>query len=212
VILLLVVGYIALLYGIAHTRAAKSGANGVPMFGPVISRVGQRRGDALAARPAAGSAEDDSLAPARHWIFSPIDIWPTAPGSAPPASEFTPVSDAEADPRDIQPPAPNAQPAKEPRQNRSTLRMVRWMRPEYPTDWALAGKQGSVVLDLLIGPDGKPVHIAVAQGSGSEELDQAVLSAANFWEFAPPRWKSRPVEVWGRLEVRFHPRQARLTQ
>jgi protein TonB len=84
--------------------------------------------------------------------------------------------------------------------------MVSWLRPEYRADAALAGLECSVVLDLLIAPDGKPVQIALAKGSGTPDLDQAALQAARRWRFAPPRWNSRPVEVWGRVELRFHRR------
>lgn len=206
VIAVLAIVYIALLYGLAHTRAPRSNTNGVPWLTAVISEAGVRRGDTLSARPPAGTLEDDSIPPARHWIFSPIDIWPSEAGWSASVSGFTPVSDARADPRDVQTPIQTGRPGEKPRRNRSTLRMVRWLRPAYPPDLALAGVQGTVVLDLLIDPDGKPVKITVVQGSGSPELDKAASGAANFWRFAPPRWNSRPVEVWGRVEVRFHQR------
>jgi TonB family protein len=176
------------------------------MLTPVISAVGVRRGDALAARSPPTAVEDESSPPARHWIFAPIDIWPSTPGRSATLSEFTPVSEARADPRDLEPPLQNTQPAKKPRQRPSTLRLARWLRPQYPLDWAVAGVSGSVVLDLLIDPSGKPVAISVAQSSGSAQLDAAALTAAKSWRFASPRWKSAPVEVWGRIEVRFHPR------
>jgi len=85
--------------------------------------------------------------------------------------------------------------------------MVRWLRPSYPADWASAGVQGSVLLDLLIDPNGQPIEIKIAQGSGSQALDQSAARAANDWRFAPPRWNSQPVEVWARIEVRFVARE-----
>lgn len=206
VVLLLLTGYLGLLYGVTHTRARRSGATGLPMLTPVISEVGVRRGDALTGRPPPTAVEDESTPPARHWIFDPIDIWPSTPGRSATLSEFTPVSEARADPRDLEPAPQNQQPAKKPGRRPSTLRLVRWLRPQYPPDWAAAGVSGSVVLDLLIDPGGKPVAISVAQSSGSAQLDAAALTAARLWRFAPPRWKSGPVEVWGRVEVRFRPR------
>ncbi len=206
VVLLLLSAYLGLLYGVTHTRARRSEATGLPMLTPVISEVGVRRGDALIGRPPPAAAEYEFTAPARHWIFAPIDIWPSTPGRAATLSEFTPVSEARADPRDLEPPLQNEQPAKMPAQRPSTLRLVRWLRPQYPPDWAVAGVSGSVVLDLLIDPSGKPIAISVAQSSGSAQLDAAALTAAKWWRFAPPRWKSGPVEVWGRVEVRFRQR------
>jgi len=204
VVLVLVIGYAALFYGIAHTRAPPTKTGGLPMLTPVISEVGTRRGDALTAKPLAIGSEDESTPPARHWIFPPIDIWPSASSWSATLSEFTPVTDAQPDPRDTQglhqhdgPPVNNA------RAGRSTLRMVRWLRPTYPIDWASAGVQGSVVLDLLIDAHGQPLEVVVARGSGSSELDETTLRAARFWRFSPPRFKSRPVEVWGRVEVQY---------
>jgi len=204
VVLVLVIGYAALFYGIAHTRAPPTKTGGLPILTPVISEVGTRRGDALTAKPLAIGSEDESTPPARHWIFPPIDIWPSASSWSATLSEFTPVTDAQPDPRDTQglhqhdgPPVNNA------RAGRSTLRMVRWLRPTYPIDWASAGVQGSVVLDLLIDAHGQPLEVVVARGSGSSELDETTLRAARFWRFSPPRFKSRPVEVWGRVEVQY---------
>jgi TonB family protein len=205
VVLLLLSGYLGLLYGVAHTGARRSEATGPPMLTPVISEVGVRRGDALEGKPPpAAVVEAESTPPARHWIFAPIDIWPSTPGRAATLSEFTPVSEARADPRDPEPALQNQQPAKKPGRRTSTLRLVRWLRPEYPPDWAAAGVSGAVVLDLLIDPSGKPAVISVAQSSGAAQLDAAALTAAKWWRFAPPRGKSGPVEVWGRVEVRFH--------
>jgi TonB family protein len=206
VVLLLAAGYVALLYGLAHTGPRSSNTSGPPMLTPVISQVGVRRGDALAAKAPAAAVEDQITPPARHWIFPPIDIWPSGPGWSAETSEFTPVSEAHADPRDVQTVPPIAQPPGKPAPRLSQLRMVRWLRPQYPSDWAAAGMSGTVVLDLLIDADGRPVEITVTQSSGSAQLDHAAQRAADDWRFAPPRWKSGPVEVWGRLEVRFRQR------
>jgi TonB family protein len=82
--------------------------------------------------------------------------------------------------------------------------MVRWFRPEYRIEQALAGMEGSVVLDLVIDPSGQPIQRTVAQSSGSAELDEATLRAAEIWRFAPPSRKSGALDVWGRVEVRFN--------
>ncbi|HEY4212192.1 MAG TPA: energy transducer TonB [Steroidobacteraceae bacterium] len=82
--------------------------------------------------------------------------------------------------------------------------MVRWLRPEYSMEWALAGMDGSVLLDQRIDAHGQPVKTTVARGSGSPQLDEAALRAANAWRFVPPLWKSQPVEVSSQIEVRFN--------
>lgn len=199
VALVVLTGYALLFYVVAHTRAPRSSTDGAPMLTPVISQVGVRRGDAPAAKPPAAAGDDQSVAPALHWIFPPIDLWPSAPGWSATPSEFTPVTDAKPDPPDKPPPV--SQGGR--RIRRSILRMVRWLRPSYSVDRASAGVHGAVVLDLLISPSGQPVEIKVARSSGFQELDQSTVHAASDWRFAPPRWNSRPVEVWGRIEVRF---------
>jgi hypothetical protein len=128
-------GYAALLYEVAHTRAPRTKTGGLPMFTPVIAAVAVRRGDVLTAKPLAIGEDDESTPSARHWIFPPIGIWPSAPGWSATLSEFTPVTDAQADPRDAQalsqhdrrPAVNNA------RTRRSTLRMVRWLRQRTPS-------------------------------------------------------------------------------
>jgi len=62
-------------------------------------------------------------------------------------SEFTPVTEAR----------PENQASRKARQ--STLRMVRWIRLEYPAALALAGKEGCVSLELLIDPRGQPIEL-----------------------------------------------------
>src|SRR5262249_38322883 len=132
--------------------------------------------------------------------FPPIDIWPSPSNWSPTLSEFTPVTDARPDPDD----APTHRPGAVKSARPQILRMVRWVRPEYPRDLALAGQEATVLLDLRIGPDGKPGDTRLIQSSGSKELDQAVLHAAALWGFAPPLWKMRPIEVTCRIELRFH--------
>lgn len=205
VILILVIFHAALFYAVAQMRARQSANTGEPlggpsMFGPVISE-GLRHGAPLTSRPLdlETVVADQLTPPPRHWRFPPIDIWPSAPSWSPVLVDTTPVTDAQADPPDTQAPPQDGQPIKKPAPRRSHLRMVRWFRPEYRMEWALTGMEGSVVLDLLIDPNGQPVRTTVAQRSGSPELDEAGLRAALLWRFAPPSWKSRPIEVWGRV-------------
>jgi TonB family protein len=156
----------------------------------------------LAARPWEPPAQGNELTPPpRQWRFPRIDLWPSVLGYAATVSEFTPVTEAEADPPEMPPAALDG---KTPPKRRSVLRMVRWLRPEYPVEWASMGIEGSVLLDLRIDRRGQPVEIVMAQSSGSSQLDTSVLRAARLWKFAPPFYKTRPVEVESRVEVRFN--------
>jgi TonB family protein len=209
VVAVIVICYGALFYGIAHVRAPRSSnTSSPPMFAPIISNVsGPPRVFISSKRwePDAREPLTELLTPPpRHWTFPPIDLWPSAPDWSAALSGFTPVTDARPDSPETQSPLQNGQPAAKPPSRRSNLQMVRWLRPVYSIECTSRGVEGSVVLDLLIDPAGQPVEITVAQSSGSPELDRAVLHAANLWRFAPPSWRSRPVEVWGRVELRFN--------
>jgi len=71
-------------------------------------------------------------------------------------------------------------------------------------EWAVAGMDGSVLLEQRIDAHGQPIKTTVARGSGSPKLDEAALRAANAWRFAPPLWKSQPVDVSSQIELRFN--------
>ncbi len=203
VILVLLVGHLALFYGIAHTRVSGSSASAPPMFGPVVSQVWRASKQVpLSSRPWEPSTPENELTPpSRRWRFPRIDLWPSAAGYSATLSEFTPVTEAQADPPEV-PAAGSAE--KTPQRRRSALRMVRWLRPEYPMEWASMGIEGSVLLELRIDPSGQPLEIRVARSSGAPQLDDSVLRAARLWRFAPPVYKTHPVGVETLVEVRFN--------
>lgn len=129
------------------------------MFGPVISHLWQPpRGSVLAAGPPAPSMEDTATSPPRDRVFPPIDVWPSPTGWSAAVSEFTPVTEAGADP-----------PETRVGRRRQKLRMVRWLRPAYPAELAAAGIEGAVLLDLKIDP---------SRGAGRDQSDSELRIAA----------------------------------
>jgi len=205
VVAVIAIGHGALLYGIAHMHAPRgSRANGPPMFRPIVSKVWVPRSVGISSKPWWPDAEMKRTPPPRHWKFPPIDLWPSAPGWAATLSQFTPVTDARPDPPETQIPLQHGRPATQSPPRRSNLQMIRWFRPVYyPIECTSPGMVRSVVLDLRIDPGGQPAEITVARSSGSPQLDGAALHAASLWRFAPPLW-TQPVEVWGRVELRFN--------
>jgi len=204
VVLALVSCHVVLFYSMSETRSPTSITDGPPMFGPVVldkwRDLHQRY---VTSRSwSTTTQESQSTPPSRHWKFPPIDIWPSSASRSAALSEFTPVTDAQPDPTDT--PTPQDPRANKPRVRLSKLQMVRWLRPEYPMEWAEAGMDGSVLLDQRIDAHGQPVKTTVVRGSGSPQLDEAALHAATAWRFAPPLWKSQPVEVSSQIEVRFN--------
>jgi TonB family protein len=198
VVLVLVICYSALFYALVHTRASRSRTDGPPLFSAVVSELGERRAG-LSSKPYA-VLEDQTTDPPRHWRFRPIDVWPNPPGWSSTLSEFTPVTDAQPDATVHQIQGPSGKPSG----RRPALRMVCWLRPDYPAEWARTGQEGRVLLDLRIAPGGQASEVSVTQSSGSRTLDESAARAARHWRFAPPLWNARPVEVWAQVEIRYH--------
>jgi protein TonB len=78
-------------------------------------------------------------------------------------------------------------------------------RPAYPVQALRAGIQGTVLLKVLVDPNGKPVQVMIERGSGSRVLDDAarghVLAA---WRFHPAIRDGRAIEAWVIVPVRFN--------
>jgi len=75
--------------------------------------------------------------------------------------------------------------------------------PRYPMESRRKKEQGTVLLRLLIGTDGRVEDAAIAQSSGFERLDQAALQAARSWRWQPMTRDGQPVEVRGVMPIPF---------
>lgn len=74
--------------------------------------------------------------------------------------------------------------------------------PEYSEEARKAKYQGTVVLWLIVGPDGKPRDIKVARALGMG-LDQKAIEAVRNWKFSPAMKDGKPVAVQINVEVNF---------
>jgi TonB family protein len=74
--------------------------------------------------------------------------------------------------------------------------------PEYSQEARQAKFQGSVILAMVVGPDGKP-HSLQVQRSAGMGLDEKALAAVNQWRFQPATLDGRPVAVRISVEVSF---------
>lgn len=76
--------------------------------------------------------------------------------------------------------------------------------PAYPRDALREGHRGTVLLQVLVDTDGKPLQVEVAQSSGHRSLDRAaqrhVLAR---WTFQPAVQDGRPVQAIGLVPVEF---------
>ena len=74
--------------------------------------------------------------------------------------------------------------------------------PEYSEEARKAKYQGTCVLWLVVGPDGRPRDIRVARTLGLG-LDEKAIEAVRTWKFEPAMKDGKPVAVQINVEVEF---------
>ena len=74
--------------------------------------------------------------------------------------------------------------------------------PQYTDEARRARYEGTCVLAMVVGPDGKPHDIRVQRGLGMG-LDQKAIEAVQQWRFDPATKDGRPVAVQISVEVSF---------
>jgi TonB family protein len=74
--------------------------------------------------------------------------------------------------------------------------------PEYSEEARKAKYQGTCVLWLIVGPDGKPRDVKVARALGMG-LDEKAIEAVRNWKFEPAMKDGKPVAVQINVEVNF---------
>jgi TonB family protein len=74
--------------------------------------------------------------------------------------------------------------------------------PEYSEEARKAKYQGTVVLWVEVGPDGRPRQIRVQRTLGMG-LDEKAMEAVKTWKFEPARLNGQPVAVQINVEVNF---------
>lgn len=82
----------------------------------------------------------------------------------------------------------------------------RWplTQAEYPSASIRFGEEGSVLLELVIAPDGRVRAASVVESSGHERLDRAaVAEALRAWRLRPATLDGAPVESRHRIRVQF---------
>lgn len=76
--------------------------------------------------------------------------------------------------------------------------------PAYPESAIKNHQQGTVVLDILVGVDGKPISLTVNQATkASPELVKAASDAAMHWQFTPEKKHGKPIQSYARIPVTF---------
>jgi len=75
--------------------------------------------------------------------------------------------------------------------------------PGYTEEARKAKLQGKMLLQVLVGADGKPARIKILKGLGMG-LDERAVETVRSWHFSPGRdANQRPVTAWVTIETRF---------
>ena len=75
--------------------------------------------------------------------------------------------------------------------------------PPYPLLARKRGYQGTVLLEVLVGKDGKAASIRLSKSSGYKMLDRAAIQGVEEWLFYPAKRGNEVCEMWVTIPVRF---------
>ena len=76
-------------------------------------------------------------------------------------------------------------------------------KPVYPESARNEGREGRVLLRVLVDDHGRSKRVEINNSSGSEVLDRAATEAIKRWRFIPARYGDKAVESWIRIPVDF---------
>lgn len=137
----------------------------------------------------------------RSPVVAPAPLVPTIMPPPQMSTSPAPVPEVPAAPAAAPSPAPVA-PAIENAGDLSS-KMIEARPPRYPLDSRRKHEEGTVVLSVLLGTDGRVTEISISRSSGSERLDRAALDAVRRWRWSPTRRGGVPVMVRGLVEIPF---------
>lgn len=75
--------------------------------------------------------------------------------------------------------------------------------PAYPSAARRAGREGVVLLRILVGTDGSPASVSVRETSGYDDFDSVAAQAVKKWRFSPARRAGQAVASFHDVRVRF---------
>jgi TonB family protein len=84
---------------------------------------------------------------------------------------------------------------------------LKHVTPRYKSEWINAGVTGNVLLQAVIGRDGKVRDIEVVAPGDRADLEEEAVSAVSQWEFSPTWLNCEPIDVRIFVTVNFSPGQ-----
>ncbi len=102
--------------------------------------------------------------------------------------------------QDVPPPPP---PRVAPTRVAPVVKARNCREPDYPSISQRLGEVGSVVVELLVGVDGRVSDSRVKQSSGYERLDKAALKGLSRCRFTPGTVDGNPEAAWAQMKYTF---------
>jgi len=94
-------------------------------------------------------------------------------------------------------PAVIAPPQRAPVRVQPRLDPARSREPEYPPTSRRLGEQGSLIVQVLVDPDGRPSDVKLIESSGFPRLDEAALTGIRTsYRFLPGTVDGKPTPEW----------------
>jgi protein TonB len=75
--------------------------------------------------------------------------------------------------------------------------------PTYPHQSKRLGEQGTVIIRVLITPEGRAEKAEIRTSSGYLRLDETALSTVQRWRFVPGQRNGVPEAMWFNVPIRF---------
>lgn len=91
--------------------------------------------------------------------------------------------------------------------NDLTTTLLSAVPPRYPLESRRKHEEGTVVLSVLVGTDGRVATISLHRSSGFPRLDAVALSAVKRWRWSPRVVNGAPVQVAGLVPMPFELKQ-----
>ncbi len=103
--------------------------------------------------------------------------------------------------QEVPPPAPP--PRAEPKRVAPVVLARNCRDPDYPSISQRLGEAGSVVVELLVGTDGRVSDSRIKTSSGHDRLDKAALQGLSRCRFTPGTVDGQPAAAWAQLRYTF---------
>jgi len=81
--------------------------------------------------------------------------------------------------------------------------LLKYISPKYPELALQAGIEGTVLLNVLVGDDGKVLQVSVIQSDVTPAMEKTAMEAAKQFLFKPAKQRTVPVKARMAIPIRF---------